>query len=208
MRLRTSLPVQEARKSWDSLVDIKEGPPVPKNQVSKSNRARKTQMRDFGRSSSFPSLTITTMIKMTVKKREKEESRWQAAKHFCWYMFVLTVTALLIKVWSSPMVSIIGPIIGPIPIPTWKTLTERYATEIPSSIFKLSTIGTTSPSDFQLFTPTAPSCNKHLVAKSVSFTLVSQLSDDQMWMVQYHCKRWGDNPMSIAVFNYSRVGQI
>ena len=200
MRLRTAFPVQEARESWDSLVDIEEGPPVPKNQGRKSNRTRKTQMSDLGRSSSFPRLTNTTMIKMAVKKKEKENSRRQAVKHFFWYMFVLIVTASLIKVWSSPMVSIIGPIIGPIPIPTWKTLTEIYATEIPSSVFELSTIGTTSPSDFQLFTPTAPSCNKHLDAKFVSFTLVSQLSDDQLWMVQYHCERWEENPMSIVVF--------
>jgi FkbM family methyltransferase len=129
MRLRTALPVQEARESWDNLDDIEEGPPVPKDQVRKSYRTRKTQMRDLGQSSSFPSLENTTMIKMAVKKKKKADK-----KHFFWYICVLILTASFIKVWFSPTMSIIGPIIGAIPIPTWKMITGKYVTEIPSSI--------------------------------------------------------------------------
>ncbi len=69
-----------------------------------------------------------------------------------------------------------------------------------ASISEPSLFGNKSPSDFQLYTPNAPSCSKPLDAQSVSYTLVSQLSDDRLWMVQYHCARWGQNPMSIIVF--------
>ena len=68
------------------------------------------------------------------------------------------------------------------------------------TIFELSLFGTKSPSDFQLYTPHAPSCSEPLEAQEVSFTLVSQLSNDRLWMIPYHCERWGDNPMSIVVF--------
>lgn len=67
-------------------------------------------------------------------------------------------------------------------------------------IWELSLFGNKSPKDFQLSTPHAPSCSKLLNAQGVSYTLVSQLSNDRLWMVPYHCKRWGANPMSIAVF--------
>ena len=67
-------------------------------------------------------------------------------------------------------------------------------------IWELSLFGNSKPSDFRLTTPHAPSCSIPLEAKDVSYTLVSQLSHDRIWMVQYHCERWGDNPMSIAVF--------
>mmetsp|Transcript_21534 Transcript_21534/g.46829 ORF Transcript_21534/g.46829 Transcript_21534/m.46829 type:complete len:689 (-) Transcript_21534:1025-3091(-) len=71
-----------------------------------------------------------------------------------------------------------------------------------ASIFELSMFGNKSPSDFQLYTPHAPSCSKTLDTKSIAFTLVSQLSNDRVWMVQYHCERWGpNNPMSIVVFS-------
>ncbi|KAL3826598.1 hypothetical protein ACHAXA_010523 [Cyclostephanos tholiformis] len=68
------------------------------------------------------------------------------------------------------------------------------------SIFDLSLFGNKSPSDFQLYTPHAPSCSEPLEAQEVSFTLVSQLSDDRLWMVKHHCERWGNKPMSIVVF--------
>lgn len=47
----------------------------------------------------------------------------------------------------------------------------------------------------------APSCASQLLAKEdVSFTLVTQLSDSRLWMLEHHCKRWGlEHPMSIAV---------
>ena len=69
-----------------------------------------------------------------------------------------------------------------------------------ASIFELSLLGNTSPSDFRLTTPNAPSCAEPIDADSISFTLVSQLSQDRIWMLPYHCKRWGDNPMSVVIF--------
>ena len=70
-----------------------------------------------------------------------------------------------------------------------------------ASFFELSMFGNTSPSDFQRYTPNAPSCAEPLDATDVSYTLVSQLSNDRLWMVRYHCERWGDNPISIVVFS-------
>ena len=77
-----------------------------------------------------------------------------------------------------------------------------------STIFELSMFGNKSPSDFQLYTPYAPSCSKPLDAHSVSYTLVSQLSNDRLWMVPYHCERWGENPMSIVVFTDTEAADI
>ncbi|KAL7489962.1 hypothetical protein ACHAW6_015755 [Cyclotella cf. meneghiniana] len=57
------------------------------------------------------------------------------------------------------------------------------------------------PTDFKLDTPHAPSCSLPLDASSVTFTLVSQLSDDRMWMIPHHCERWGDHPISVVVFS-------
>ena len=70
-----------------------------------------------------------------------------------------------------------------------------------ASIFELSLLGNTSPSDFRLTTPNAPSCSDPIDADSISFTLVSQLSHDRIWMLPYHCQRWGDNPMSVVIFS-------
>jgi hypothetical protein len=69
-----------------------------------------------------------------------------------------------------------------------------------SSMYDISLFGNISPEDFQLYTPQAPSCADPLDVRDVSYTLVSQLSNDRLWMVPYHCKRWGNNPMSIVVF--------
>jgi len=78
---------------------------------------------------------------------------------------------------------------------------EKEANTQPTaSIFELSLLGNTSPKDFKLTTPNAPSCSDPIDADSISFTLVSQLSQDRIWMVPHHCKRWGDNPMSIVIF--------
>jgi len=80
--------------------------------------------------------------------------------------------------------------------------------EQPASIYDLSLFNNQSPTDFQLYTPHAPSCSKPLEPSAVGFTLVSQLSHDRLWMVQYHCARWGDHPMSIAVFSDRDAGDI
>lgn len=77
---------------------------------------------------------------------------------------------------------------------------EQTITKPTASIFELSLLGNTSPHDFKLHTPNAPSCSDPIDADGISFTLVLQLSHDRIWMVPYHCKRWGDNPMSIVIF--------
>lgn len=78
-----------------------------------------------------------------------------------------------------------------------------------ASIFELSLFGNKSPYDFQRYTPHAPSCSEPLSPESVSFTLVSQLSNDRLWMVPYHCQRWGNNyPMSIAVLTDRTVEHV
>mmetsp|Transcript_3927 Transcript_3927/g.8651 ORF Transcript_3927/g.8651 Transcript_3927/m.8651 type:complete len:857 (-) Transcript_3927:64-2634(-) len=78
---------------------------------------------------------------------------------------------------------------------------EDNAAPKSASIFELSLFGNQAPSDFQLYTPHAPSCSKPLDADGISFTLVSQLSEDRVWMIQHHCQRWGHNPMSVVVFS-------
>jgi hypothetical protein len=76
------------------------------------------------------------------------------------------------------------------------------------SIFELSLFGNKSPDDFQFFTPHAPSCNVSLEPREVSFTLVSQLSNDRMWMIPHICERWGNNPMSIVVLTDRTVESV
>jgi Glycosyl-transferase for dystroglycan len=45
----------------------------------------------------------------------------------------------------------------------------------------------------------APQCTE-LSPDEVTFTLVTQLSEDRLWMMEHHCQRWGeDRPISIAV---------
>ena len=81
------------------------------------------------------------------------------------------------------------------------TLSFPPAAAEAANIFELSLFGNQSPNDFQQYTPHAPSCSIPLTAQEVSFTLVSQLSGNRLWMVPYHCERWGPtHPMSIAVF--------
>lgn len=53
--------------------------------------------------------------------------------------------------------------------------------------------------DFQKYTLGAPSCDQ-ITADQVSFTLVTQFSADRLWMMEYHCQRWGStSPISVAV---------
>jgi len=52
---------------------------------------------------------------------------------------------------------------------------------------------------FQTTIPNAPPCNP-LQPSDVTFTLVTQLSFNRLWMMEEHCKRWGNNPISIAVY--------
>ena len=87
---------------------------------------------------------------------------------------------------------------------------EAVVVPRPHSIFELSLLGSKSPNDFQQYSPppragdpmsSYSSCDVPLDPDDVSYTLVSQLSDDRIWMIRHHCLRWGTgNPMSIVVF--------
>lgn len=57
---------------------------------------------------------------------------------------------------------------------------------------------------FQLDTPGAPDCTPPL---TVDFTLVTQCSDDRLWMMQYHCNHW-HGPISLAVYTNSTLVQV
>ena len=52
---------------------------------------------------------------------------------------------------------------------------------------------------FELYTPNAPSCIDADPADEIDYTLVTQLSDDRLWMMEYHCQRY-PHKMSIAVY--------
>ena len=52
---------------------------------------------------------------------------------------------------------------------------------------------------FQRLMKNAPTCTT-IVAEDVTFTLVTQLSEERLWMLQHHCERWDVHPISIALF--------
>lgn len=67
---------------------------------------------------------------------------------------------------------------------------------------------------FHQFTESAPNCTEPLPSDDVvTFTLVTQLSEDRLWMMEHHCQRWSKDgalfsPMSIAVFTQRSVEEI
>lgn len=64
------------------------------------------------------------------------------------------------------------------------------------------------PSVFRRDTPHAPSCEAPLDVQDLSFTLVSQLSFDRIWMLPQHCERWGNHPISVAVFSNRNASEV
>lgn len=61
---------------------------------------------------------------------------------------------------------------------------------------------------FHLISKRAPMCTPLLSPEDVTFTLVTQLSDDRLWMMEHHCHRWTAAPISIAVFTDRTADQI
>jgi Glycosyl-transferase for dystroglycan len=58
---------------------------------------------------------------------------------------------------------------------------------------------TQQTTDFQRYSEKAPLCTP-LTVSQVSYTLVTQLSIDRLWMMKYHCDRWGSSsPISVAI---------
>lgn len=61
--------------------------------------------------------------------------------------------------------------------------------------------------NFQKYTDNAPQCSP-VLADEIAYTLVTQLSIDRLWMMQYHCERWGDaSPISVAVLTNETTEQ-
>lgn len=52
---------------------------------------------------------------------------------------------------------------------------------------------------FEQYSENAPICTD-LSPDDITFTLVSQCSDDRLWMMKYHCERWKNHPISLAVY--------
>jgi len=59
--------------------------------------------------------------------------------------------------------------------------------------------------NFALHSTGAPSCQDPLEVKDVSFTLVTQVSEDRLWLITQHCQRWAPGHISVAVFTNQTV---
>ncbi len=70
-----------------------------------------------------------------------------------------------------------------------------------------TTITTSTTTTFQLHSKHAPACTPLTHKEQVDFTVVTQTSEDRLWMLQYHCQRW-PGPISIAVFTQLPLSQI
>ena len=61
---------------------------------------------------------------------------------------------------------------------------------------------------FKLESEDAPTCQNLDSIDSIDTTLVTQLSDDRLWMMKHHCERYGPHPISIAVYTNSTRDEI
>jgi hypothetical protein len=52
--------------------------------------------------------------------------------------------------------------------------------------------------NFKIHTLSNPSCSP-LEEKDVDFTLVTQLSPSRLAIMEQHCERWGNHPISLAI---------
>ena len=120
--------------------------------------------------------------------------------------------AILLVFWFGTMASVLrGAPAPPEPAPRWAPTNAAPMTAAADAtgrgaspaFSELSLFGgdATPAGAFLSRTPHAPSCARPLDAPAVAFTLVSQLSEDRLWMVPFHCERWGDRPVSLAVFS-------
>jgi hypothetical protein len=65
-------------------------------------------------------------------------------------------------------------------------------------------------SKFERFLLQAPTCptQTQLDPSQVTLTLVTQCTQDRLWMMEYHCQRWGPNPISLVVYTHASVFDI
>ncbi|VEU35305.1 unnamed protein product [Pseudo-nitzschia multistriata] len=63
---------------------------------------------------------------------------------------------------------------------------------------------------FRLESEDAPRCSEAAwdSPRDIDFTLVTQLSDDRLWMMGEHCDRHGPHPVSIAVYSNKTRGDV
>ena len=59
---------------------------------------------------------------------------------------------------------------------------------------------------FETITKGAPTC-KQVNPNDISYTLVTQLSDERLWMMRHHCAGW-DSDVSIAIFTNRKKDSI
>ncbi len=91
--------------------------------------------------------------------------------------------------WLRPLLSI--GLFGMAALLGWKLL----GTKVPLSKTKAQD---TIPS-FQLYADQAPQCHHLSSIDEIDFTLVTQLSQNRLWMMKHHCQRY-PHQMSIAVY--------
>ena len=83
--------------------------------------------------------------------------------------------------------------------------TKNIINIIPTEIHQNSIHSTTSHQSiadyhFQRYFPTLSAC-KEVENSQIDFTLVTQLSEDRLWMMKHVCSRWGTrHPISIVLF--------
>ena len=63
----------------------------------------------------------------------------------------------------------------------------------------------TIPTTFQRISEAAPQCHD-LSPDQIDFTLVTQLSQDRLWMMKHHCERF-PHPISIAVYSNATLSE-
>ena len=61
---------------------------------------------------------------------------------------------------------------------------------------------------FQLESEEAPQCEQPKNHYGIDTTLVTQFSDDRIWMMGEHCRRYGPHPISVAVYTNNTLKEI
>jgi hypothetical protein len=98
----------------------------------------------------------------------------------------------------------------------WSVLASSQTTAqaVPFLTLPLPSLVTPSPppppprKDFQLVTESATTtCEAPLSPDDISYTLVTQLSTNRIWMMEYHCQRWTQH-MSIAILTNETHNQV
>jgi hypothetical protein len=69
------------------------------------------------------------------------------------------------------------------------------------------TMTVSTHSTFQIESVNAPVCQSLSSSEEVTFTLVTQLSYDRLWMMEHHCQRY-PHPMAIAVYTNQTLEEI